>query len=90
MWDCTRKLWMIPESDHFKVQSVTVEHFEKVSDLYSNLRTEAQADFYSSDNYVKDKTTNLMMAAPTEKTCKASSGFVCKVSLDASDIMMMT
>ena len=34
------------------------------------------------------------MAAPTEETCKANNGFVCKVRLDADDvtsiIMMMT
>ena len=55
---------------------------------------EEWADFYSSDNYVKDETTNLMMAPTTEETCKANNGFVCKVSLDAGDltsmIMMMT
>ena len=42
---------------------------------------EAQANFYSSDDYVKDETTNLMMAAPTEETCNANDGFVCKVRL---------
>ena len=44
--------------------------------------------------YVKDNTTNRMVAAPTEETCKANNGFVCKVRLDADDmtsiIMMMT
>ena len=45
-------------------------------------------------NYVKDDTTNLMMAATTKEACKANNGFVCKVKLDAGDmasmIMMMT
>ena len=29
--------------------------------------------------YVKDLTTGLWMVAVSEKTCKASQGFVCKV-----------
>ena len=33
----------------------------------------------NSNNYAKDKTTNLMMAAPTEETCRENEGFVCKV-----------
>ena len=42
---------------------------------------EAQANFYSRDDYVKDETTNLMMAPTTEETCKANDGFVCQVRL---------
>ena len=34
----------------------------------------------SSDDYVKDETTNLTMAAPTEETCRDNYGFVCKVN----------
>ena len=67
--DSSTGLWMIPESDPFKVPSVTEEDFEK------------WADFYSSDDYVKDKTTNLMMAPTTEEACKDNDGFVCKVRL---------
>lgn len=81
--DDTTGLWMIPESDPFKVPSITEEDFEK-----------GPAEFYSNDNYVKDNMTNLMMAPTTEETCKANNGFVCKVRLDAGDltsmIMMMT
>ena len=36
------------------------------------------ANFYSSDDYVKDETTNLMMAAPTEETCRDNEGFSCQ------------
>ena len=42
---------------------------------------EAQANFYTSDDYVKDETTNLMMAAPSEDTCKDNDGFMCEVNL---------
>merc|ERR1719507_974955 len=46
---------------------------------YEYERKKEWSDFYSSNNYVKDNTTNLRMAAPTEETCKANNGFVCKV-----------
>ena len=74
-------LWMIPESDPFKVPSITEEDFEKGPRLFEDewKRKEEWADFYSSDNYVKDETTKLMMAPTTEETCKANNGFVCKV-----------
>merc|ERR1711989_137156 len=71
--DDTTGLWMIPESDPYKVKSVTEETFKRGA--------WGKKDFFSSDNYVKDKTTNRMVAAPTEETCKANNGFVCKVSM---------
>ena len=71
---------MIPESDPFKVPSVTEEDFEKGPELYDE-RKEEWSDFYSSDDYVKDETTNLMMAPTTEEACKDNNGFVCKVRL---------
>ena len=37
---------------------------------------------------MKDTTTGLLMSPVSEKTCKASKGFVCKVSLDAGDMHM--
>ena len=83
---------MILESDPFKVQSVTEEDLEKGPQLYEEgewNRKEEWEDFYSSDNYVKDETTNLMMAAPTVETCKANKGFVCKVRLDAGEMTRM-
>ena len=87
--DNTTGLWMISESDPFKVPPITEEDFEK-GPLYKGRgeyeRKEEFADFYSSDNYVKDNTTNRMVAAPTEETCKANNGFVCKVRLDAGDM----
>ena len=78
--DSSTGLWMIPESNPFKVPSVTEEHFEKGPKLHGR-REEGWADFYSSNDYVKDEATNRMMASPTEETCKASDGFVCKVRL---------
>ena len=60
---------MIPESDPFKVPSVTEEDFGPYH------------DFYSSDDYLKDETTNRMVAATTEEACKDNNGFVCKVRL---------
>ena len=86
--DLTTGLWFIPESDPFKVPSITEEDFEKGPEVDYE-RKEEFADFYSSDNYVKDETTNLMMAPTTEETCKANNGFVCKVSLDAGDVTSM-
>ena len=82
---------MIPESDPFKVPSVTEEDFEEGPELetswnneygyYEYERKEEWSDFYSSDDYVKDETTNRMVAAPTEEACKDNDGFVCKVRL---------
>ncbi len=83
--DESTQLWMIPESDPFKVPSVTEEYFEKGPKLWIWNEIigeyERKKDFYSSDDYVKDETTNLMMAAPTEEACKDNDGFVCKVRL---------
>ena len=78
---------MIPESDPFKVPSVTEEDFEKGPKVEWNRtigeyeRKEEWSDFYSSDDYVKDETTNRMMAPTTEEACKDNDGFVCKVRL---------
>ena len=36
--------------------------------------------------YVKDLTTGWWMVAVSEKTCKASKGFVCKVSIFGRDV----
>ena len=38
----------------------------------------------SGGDYIKDETTNLMMAAPMEDTCKDNDGFVCKVRLSGA------
>ena len=75
---------MIPESDPFKVPSVTEKDFEKGPKLWTGSkfeRKEEWSDFYSSDDYVKDETTNRMMASITEAACKDNDGFVCKVRL---------
>jgi hypothetical protein len=92
----TTGLWMIPESEPFKVPSITKEDFEKgprAGDWNSRIqkfeRKKEFADFYSSDNYVKDETTNLLMAPITEETCEANNGFVCKVRLDPGDVTSM-
>ena len=77
---------MIPQSDPFKVPSVTEEDFAKGPEVDWK-RMEEWANFYTSDSdYVRDETTNLMMAAPTEETCKANDGFVCKVRLCVGNI----
>ena len=71
-------LWFIPQTDPFKVPAITTEEFEKGP--FQNVRYEEKfANFYSSDDYVKDETTNLMMALTTVETCKANDGFVCEV-----------
>ena len=100
-------LWMIEESDPFKVPPISGGDwgdFENGPQQYSDqllgtgfltLRAEKGidsrlikfpiprkkewADFYSSQDYAPDQQSNLMVAAPTEKTCKAYDGFVCKV-----------
>ena len=92
----TTGLWIIPESDPFKVPSITKEDFEKgpragenkkeEDGVWRNERKEEWVDFYINETYVKDKTTNLMMAPTSEETCKANNGFVCKVRLDAGDM----
>ena len=61
--------------------AINTEEFEK-GPLHYWIGYEAKfANFYSRDDYVKDETTNLMMAPTTEETCKANDGFVCKVTL---------
>ena len=75
--DSSTGLWMIPVSDPFKVPSIAVEDM-KIGPKVPQ-RMEEWADFYSSDDYIKDEATNRMVAAPTEKTCRANDGFVCKV-----------
>ena len=74
--DSLTELWMIPVSDPFKVPTLEVPEFEHGP--WVNGKNE-WANFYSSDEYVKDKTTNLMMAPTTEAACEANKGFVCKV-----------
>ena len=88
--DDTSGLWMIPQSDPFKVPSVKREDFEKGPEV-DRKRKEEWAYFYSSDNYyVMDETTNLWMAPTTEETCKANDGFVCKVlRLDVCNEIMI-
>ena len=81
--DSRTGLWAIPESDPFKVPSVTEEDYKKGPEHRRNTYEKNFAEFYSSDNYVKDETTNLMMAPITEETCKAKEGFKCKVSFEA-------
>lgn len=77
-------LWMIPESDPFKVPSLSEEDYRKgpaagrFIDWTERARDEKWANFYSSDNYVKDKTIDRMVAQTTEKTCN-DFGFVCQV-----------
>ena len=44
------------------------------------------AIFYSSNDYVKDNTTNLWMALTTDETCE---GFVCKVIFTMVKLMIM-
>ena len=88
--DLTTGLWMVPESDPFQVPYVTKEDFKKgpragkynpSTGEIKRGRKEEWADFYSSDDYVKDTTSNRMMAPITENACKKRKGFVCKVKL---------
>ena len=52
-------------------------------------RKEELTDFYSSDDYMKDETTNRMVASITEETCKANDGLICKVRLYVGDMTRM-
>ena len=74
-------LWMIEESDPFKVPSVTEYDWDKgpLSDVPKSSRREEWAHFFSGDDYAKDGKTNRMMAAITKEACEANNGFVCKV-----------
>ena len=96
--DNSTQLWMIRESDPFKVSSVTEEDIKKGPYLETSWNNEEYgyyeyerkwSVFYSTDDYVKDKTTNLMMAPTTEEACKDNDGFVCKVRLGVNMVMMM-
>ena len=82
--DPSTGLWVIEESDPFKVPSVTEENFEKGLRWWT--RKEEWVNFYKSDFYLKDETTKLMMAPVTEETCKANdASFLCKVRLGIYD-----
>ena len=94
--DSSTGLWMIPESNPFKVPSVTKEDFEKGpragelkwendDEIWRKQRKVEWVNFYKSDNYAKDETTNRMMAPVTKETCKTTDGFVCKVRLGVND-----
>ena len=72
-------LWFIPQTDPFKVPSVTTKEFEKGPWRTYSWYEEKFANFYNSDDYVKDEATIWMMAGPTEETCNANNGFVCEV-----------
>merc|ERR1719458_558669 len=76
--DSSTGLWIILETNPFKVPSVVEGIYEKGPHIVG-VRKEEWANFYKSDNYVKDNTTNRMTAAVTKETCKANDGFVCKV-----------
>ena len=61
--------------------SITEEDFEKGPRSWSSgVRWRNWTTFYTSDDYVKDALTNMMISAPTEKTCKDYDGFICKVT----------
>ena len=47
-------------------------------------------DDYSSDHFVKEGTTTLMMAPTTKETCEANDGFMCRVRPgDVTSLMML-
>ena len=53
--------------------------YKNESDPFKVPPSETLPDFaLSSDDYIKDETTNLMMAAPTEETCRDNEGFSCQ------------
>ena len=72
-------LWFIPQTDPFKVPAITTEEIEKGPGHQYSSYEEKFANFYNSDDYVKDEATIWMMAGPTEETCNANNGFVCEV-----------
>ena len=90
--DSSTGVWMIPESNPFKVPAIvnlvdssSLDNLEKGPELWDNgwnlVRKEEWVNFYSSDDYAKDETTNQIVSAPRKKTCEAYNGFVCKVKL---------
>ena len=81
-YDESTDLWMVLQSDPFKVPSIGERNLKYGPSFYRDPGRDKWANFYNRDDYVKDTTTNRMVAAPTEKTCKANDGFVCKVRLD--------
>ena len=86
-------LWFLPQTDPFEVPAITTEVFKtgpKLAGIHEDYKRDKNfSNFYSSDDYVKDETTNLMMAPTTEETCKANDGFVCKVKLKSLNDNMM-
>ena len=87
--DSSTGVWMIPESNPFKVPSISEEDFKNGFREYNAgwIKKAEWANFYNTDDYVKDKTTGRMVAAPTVETCRANHGFVCKVRLDAGSLL---
>ena len=76
-------LWFLPQTDPFEVPAITTEVFKtgpKLAGIHEDYKRDKNfSNFYSSDDYVKDETTNLMMAPTTEESCKVNDGFVCEV-----------
>ena len=78
--------YMIPQSDPFKVPSVTMEDLEERKydpfrehhgEEHEQWEWEWVQFYYSDYDYmIKDETTNRLMAATTDENCE---GFVCKV-----------
>ena len=79
---------MIPQSDPFKVPSVTERNLKYGPSFNRDPGRDKWANFFSRDDYAKDEATDRIVAAPTEQTCMANKGFVCKVRLDDHNLNM--
>ena len=85
-YDESTDLWMVLQSDPFKVPSIGERNWKSGPSFHKAPLKKKWANFYSRDDYVKDEATDRMVAAPTEQTCRANQGFVCKVRLDDLDM----
>ena len=80
--DPRTELLIVTENDPFQVPAITMEDYKK-GPLVGVMgdRKRDWADFFKDEHYVKDKTTDLLLAPITAEACQAKGFFNCKVNL---------
>ena len=80
--DISTALLVVTEVDPFHVPAITEEDHEKgplVGVMWDRKRE--WPDFFKEEYYVKDETTDLLLAPITAEACQAKGFFNCKVNL---------
>ena len=80
--DPRTELLIVTKSDPFQVPAITLEDYKKgplLSVMWDQKRD--WFDFFKDEHYVKDETTDLLLAPITAEACQAKGFFNCKVNL---------